>query len=155
MNSLYLLPQKAGFTLLELLLAIAILGIIAMFSYKAYEKEKERVENTTAISDIRIIESKITQFAIINFSYPASLADLKIEDYEDPWGNPYVYLNIANAKGKGKLRKDKNLVPINSDFDLYSKGRDGKSVSPLTAAASQDDIVRANNGRFVGLAKDY
>jgi general secretion pathway protein G len=46
-------------------------------------------------------------------------------------------------------------VPINSDFDLYSVGRDGQSAPALTAKVSQDDIVRANNGGFVGLASDY
>lgn len=34
-------------------------------------------------------------------------------------------------------------------------GADGASVSPLTAKSSRDDIVRANNGRFVGLASTY
>jgi general secretion pathway protein G len=46
-------------------------------------------------------------------------------------------------------------VPINSDFDLYSVGKDGQSQDPLTAPVSRDDIVRANNGRFVGLASTY
>ena len=49
----------------------------------------------------------------------------------------------------------KNVVPINSDFDLYSMGEDGKSKSPLTAKPSHDDIVRANDGAFIGLATDY
>lgn len=57
--------------------------------------------------------------------------------------------------GLGKLRKDKNLVPINSDFDLYSKGPDGQSASPLTASISQDDIVRGRNGTFFGKASEY
>jgi general secretion pathway protein G len=73
----------------------------------------------------------------------------------DPWDNPYHYTNLEAAKGKGSARKNKNLVPINSDFDLYSSGKDGASVSPLTAKASRDDIVRASDGRFVGLASDY
>jgi general secretion pathway protein G len=34
-------------------------------------------------------------------------------------------------------------------------GKDGKSQSPFTANASQDDIVRVNNGGFVGLVSDY
>jgi general secretion pathway protein G len=34
-------------------------------------------------------------------------------------------------------------------------GPDGASVGPLTASASRDDIVRANNGRFVGTAASY
>jgi general secretion pathway protein G len=46
-------------------------------------------------------------------------------------------------------------VPIKSDNDLWSSGKDGKSVSPLTAKDSRDDILRANNGRFIGLASDF
>lgn len=86
------------------------------------------------------------------------MAEAEADQIRDPWGNPYQYLNLSdpNIKGAtGKARKDHNLVPINSDFDLYSMGKDGKSVSPLTAAASRDDIVRANNGRFIGPASKY
>ena len=53
------------------------------------------------------------------------------------------------------MRKDKKLVPLNSDYDLYSMGPDGESKPPLTAKASKDDIVRANDGEFVGLAERY
>jgi general secretion pathway protein G len=34
-------------------------------------------------------------------------------------------------------------------------GEDGKSVTPLTAAARQDDVIRANDSDFIGLASDY
>jgi general secretion pathway protein G len=65
-------------------------------------------------------------------------------------------VNVASQNtGLGKLRKDKNLVPINSDYDLYSKGPDGQSASPLTASISQDDIVRGRNGTFFGKASEY
>ena len=56
---------------------------------------------------------------------------------------------------KKNMRMDKNLVPINADFDLYSKGRDGKSQQPLTAKDSLDDIVRGNDGGYYGLASKY
>ena len=70
--------------------------------------------------------------------------------------NNYQYLNIRSAgPGLGAVRKDGNLNPLNTDFDLYSTGKDGRSKSPLTAKHSRDDIVRANNGAFFGLAEDY
>ena len=76
--------------------------------------------------------------------------------------NPYEYLKIEGIekndkekKSVGKMRKDRNMVPVNSDFDLYSKGKDGKSSTPFTAKTSRDDIVRANNGRYVGPVSDY
>jgi general secretion pathway protein G len=56
---------------------------------------------------------------------------------------------------KGKWRKDRFLVPLNSDYDLYSMGKDGCTVAPITAKASHDDILRANNGSYVGLASKY
>jgi general secretion pathway protein G len=59
------------------------------------------------------------------------------------------------VKGKGPLRKDGKLNPLNTDYDLYSVGADGLSAGPLTAMQSRDDIVRANNGAFVGLGEDY
>lgn len=57
--------------------------------------------------------------------------------------------------GIGGARKDRFLVPINSDFDLYSMGKDGQSVGPLTAQKSHDDVIRANDGEFYGLAANF
>ncbi len=52
-------------------------------------------------------------------------------------------------------RKDRFLVPINCDFDLYSVGPDGESKIPLTAKQSHDDIIRAGDGAYVGVASDF
>ena len=58
-------------------------------------------------------------------------------------------------KGNGKARKDKKLAPLNSDYDLYSLGKDGDSKPPLVTPVSRDDIVRARDGQFIGMAKDF
>ena len=55
----------------------------------------------------------------------------------------------------GQKRKDKSLHPLNSDYDLYSMGPDGQSQTAITAKASRDDTIRANNGGFIGVAEDY
>lgn len=55
----------------------------------------------------------------------------------------------------GMARKDRFLVPINSTYDLYSMGADGRSALPLTAQHSHDDIIRANDGTYIGLAELY
>ena len=68
----------------------------------------------------------------------------------------YQFLNIIDGNPPAAdVRKDGALNPLNSDFDLYSMGEDGESQAPLNAALARDDIVRANNGAFVGRAKDY
>ncbi|HNS56268.1 MAG TPA: hypothetical protein PKO34_04360, partial [Smithellaceae bacterium] len=58
-------------------------------------------------------------------------------------------------KVAGSARKDRFLVPVNSDFDLYSMGPDGVSTLALTAKNSRDDIIRANDGAYIGTAAGY
>ena len=146
--------DRRGFTILELLIVVVIVGLLASMAVPVYTDLLDRARVTKAIGDISAIGQNITEFQLTNDRMPATLAELGMSAFNDPWGNPYQYLPIEGAK-KGQLRKDKFLVPINSDFDLYSMGPDGKSVSPLTAKASHDDIIRANDGGFVGVAEDF
>jgi general secretion pathway protein G len=146
-----------GFTILELLTVIAVVGALSAIAIPAYNDHIEKAKETRAIADILALQKDIEAFEIINKTLPDALDDLARGDFEDPWGNPYRYLNFAKAKGKGKgkMRKDRFLVPINSTYDLYSMGKDGKSSSPLTAKSSYDDIIRANDGGYVGPAHSY
>lgn len=148
--------RKKGFTLAELLLAVAVVGVLAAIAFPSYSKYVERMKITTAVNDIIDIGVKIERFKTANNgTLPTTLAELNDVPAVDPWDNPYQYLSFDGLKGKGKMRKDKNLVPVNTDYDLYSMGKDGSSAGPFTAKASRDDIVRANDGGFVGLAADY
>lgn len=70
------------------------------------------------------------------------------------WLGPSVAF-AAPSQAPQKPRKDRFLHPINSDYDLYSRGKDGESVEPLTAQKSHDDVIRANDGAFIGLAKFF
>ena len=144
-----------GFTAIEIMLAVAILAVLAAIALPSYSNYLERTRVTQAVRDIADLQTRIQQYYTENHAYPNSLADIGSGSLLDPWGNPYQYTNLAEVNGNGKARKDRNLVPINSDFDLYSMGKDGASVPPLTAKASRDDIIRANDGRFIGLASDY
>ena len=148
------LKAVSGITLVELMVAVMILGILYMIAIPSYEYYIKKADLTIAAKDIREIEMIIERSYLLNHKYPADLNEIGYNKL-DPWDNSYQYLNFSTVKGKGKFRKDKNLVPINSDFDLYSMGPDGRSVSPLTAKHSRDDIIRANNGKFIGVAEDY
>lgn len=146
---------ERAFTLIEILIALAILTVLAFIALPAYENYRDRIRVAQAVTDIGFLQSQIKQFIDDNRAPPDDLAQIGQGGMLDPWGSPYQYLNLETAKGNGKARKNRNLVPINSDYDLYSMGKDGASVGPLTAKASRDDIVRANDGRFIGLAKEY
>ena len=148
--------EYRGYTLLEIIVAIAIIGVLASIATQTYQSYFDRLDRSQAISDLNILSAQIDAYSYDhNGQFPDSLADVHSEGYLDPWGNPYQYLNIVDNPGNGNTRKDRNLVPINSDYDLYSKGKDGESVGPLTARKSQDDIIRANNGEFIDIASNY
>lgn len=156
-NSIIAVNSTLGFTLLELMLVLAIIGTLAAIAIPNYKYFKEQTKVDKAISDVKILESEILVYFTVQGKYPDSLADIGRDGFKDPWGNPYQYLKIegGNIKGKGALRKDHAMVPVNSDYDLYSMGADGVSQAAFTAIASQDDIIRCGNGAFIGLVSNY
>lgn len=155
-NSLKTHP--AGFTLIEMLIAVAIVGVLSSIAIPNYIRYKENARIVVAITDIKFLEKEIINFGSENFALPENLSVIGRDNFLDPWGRPYQYLKIQGNDGKGgdfKPRKDLSLHPLNSDFDLYSVGKDGKSQAPLTSESSQDDVIRANNGGFMGLGSNY
>ena len=139
------------------MIVVAIIGTLAAIAIPAFQHSLARAQVARAIADIRAIQIDIDTFEFEHGRPPVDLAEAGRAGITDPWGHPYQYLSFAAAgKGwKGQARKDHSLVPLNSSYDLYSLGRDGKSASPLTAKASQDDIVRANDGGYLGLGSEY
>jgi len=145
--------RSQGMTLLELVVAMTAALIVASIAIPAYNGYVTRARVSLAIGEIGTISLQLYRWQLSTRSFPATLTEAGL-DANDPWGRPYQYMRVEGAN-RGDLRKDRNLVPINTDFDLYSVGPDGRSALPLTAAFSQDDVVRANNGSFVGLGKNY
>lgn len=143
--------------MVELALVLVIAGLLIGMLRPAYFHISDEMNSQAAIDQINDIASKIEKFGKDNGRYPDSLNEVFDPIPLDPWGHPYQYLNIYNYphSSTGKSRKDKNLIPINSDYDLYSMGPDGQSASPLTANISQDDIIRGRNGSYVGIASQY
>ena len=150
-------PKSQGFGLLDLMLAVVIASLLAAVAIPGYDQFVDRARNARAIGDIGSMSIEIERFRVKNNDQlPNSLNELDMEIPPDSWGAPYQYLNIVAAgPGNGAFRKDGKLNPLNSDFDLYSAGSDGDSAGPLSAKSSRDDIVRANNGAFIGLGEDY
>ena len=87
-----------GFTLVELAIAVAIVGILATIAIPNYLRYLEKNKETTAISDINTIAAKLKEIMMENpDALPASLAQINVGNYLpliDPWGNPYRYFPI-------------------------------------------------------------
>jgi general secretion pathway protein G len=150
-------PFQSGFQLLELLIAVAVLSLLVVIAVPSYSNYRDRVDNANSAGDIHAIDQAIERFYEENNHYPDSLNEVNMGNLQDPWKHTYQYLRIngAGLKGVGSLRKDKSLHPLNTDYDLYSMGKDGASSSQIISPTGKDDIIRANNGQFIGLAADY
>jgi general secretion pathway protein G len=149
--------KQRGIGLLDLMVALVISALLLSLAVPAYNGFIIRAKNAKAIGDIGTLQVEIERFRLKNNDrVPNTLGELNYDVPDDPWGESYQFLNIFTAgPGKGALRKDGKLNPLNTDYDLYSKGEDGGSAGPLSAKASRDDIVRANNGAFIGLGEEY
>lgn len=143
--------NSSGFTLLELLTVVVILGILVLIAMFAYKRYVYKAEIISAVSDMVTMEKLIYGYTIdYNGAYPPNLAAIDYGSFEDPWGNLYVYqvdLTLAS--------RTKGGVDINTDYDLYSVGRDGFSVLDIAAPTSLDDVIRAGDGAFKGTAERY
>ncbi len=144
-----------GFSLLELMTAVSVVAILCTLGFSSYRSSVQKARVAAASADIMSIATLINRYSVDHFAPPPDLATIGCDQMLDPWGHAYVYLPFTGLKGKGKMRKDKNLVPINSQYDLYSMGADGASKPPLTVPVSKDDVILANDGNYIGLAADY
>ena len=147
---------RKGLTLIELLSVLMIMGTLAGIAVPKLRETIYVAQVAKAIGDIRVISQEIDAVVAGGGALPASLADIGRGGWLDPWGNPYQFLPFPVGKGvPGGARKDRFLVPINSEYDLYSMGADGQTAIAFTAKNARDDIVRASDGGFIGLASKY
>lgn len=155
-------------TLAELLIALLIASILAVFALPMFGSGAPNCDSPDAkqgpimrakiaqvTGDIGKIHMALSRFELSYSRYPDSLGTVGLGDLRDPWGNPYQYLVVFGRKDVGHVRKDHNLKPVNTGYDVYSMGPDGVTASPFTSTPGKDDIVMANDGDYFGLACQY
>jgi len=146
---------QRGFTLVELTIVLGIIMTLAALAIPSFMQALDAARYTKAVGDIRTLETDIVTYDFSNGTLPKTLTDIGRGDLLDPWGHSYVFTNYADATKNNLIRKDRFLHPMNSDYDLFSAGKDGKWKPPITAAESHDDIIRASDGAYVGLASQF
>ncbi len=145
--------RHSGFTLAETLLTMAFLAISAGAAVPHVASHLEQARIARAAEDIGRIEAALRAYRDQHHELPDSLEQLPLPVSLDPWGRPYEYVNFA-TRGLSEQRYFHNL-PLNSDYDLYSRGADGLTDIALNADGAADDVVRGRDGEFVGLASDF
>ena len=106
-----------GFTLLELLVVIVIIGLLAGYVAPRYFSQVGKSEVQVARAQIDALEKAVDQYRLDNRRYPTSEEGLAaVQPYlkktlpMDPWGRAYVY-RVPGEK---------------SEYEIVSYGRDGK-----------------------------
>ncbi len=150
---------KSGFSLIELMLVVSIVAILSGIAVPAYSNHEDKVNAAKAVADMTGMVILIEKFYAENNRYPNSLAEIGKGTLNDPWGRAYRYNNnlliMANNKNKCVgCRKNGPVHPLNTDYDLYSIGKDGVTIDTIRAQPSYDDIVRAFNGSYLGRVRD-
>ena len=123
--------SQAGFTLIEIMVVVVILGILAALVVPQVMSRPDQAKVTVAQSDIKAIGAALDMYKLDNQRYPSTQQGLEAlvrkpsgnppasnwnpDGYlkrvpVDPWGTPYQYL-APGTRGA---------------FDLYSLGADGR-----------------------------
>ena len=147
----------AGFSLVELMITVALVAILAAVAVPSYKSYIEKTKITKTILMLHAMTMTIEDYRLTNQAYPSDLNQVDYGGRLDPWGTAYQYLWIEDnpdASVNGKQRKNRWNNPVNTDFDLYSNGPDLKSQTQFTATLARDDIVRAYNGTYFGVVSD-
>jgi general secretion pathway protein G len=149
------LRRQRGFSLIELLIAISVLLIIAAIAIPAFLQALDKARVARCVGDLRKIGNDIDTMGLTTGTYPTTLIQVDDDTKLDPWGSPYVFVNLMEPSTSGQARLDRFNVPINKQIDLYSMGADKQTATPLVAAPSQDDVIWASDGGYLGLASQY
>jgi general secretion pathway protein G len=145
--------RRRAFTIVEILATTVVVAILATVAVVKWKQHVEKVKISTAILDLQGMNFQISAMDPL----PNSLAEIGRGDLKDPWGKPYEYLRFDLSTPGDPLgaRMDRSLRPLNSFFDLYSRGPDGVSALPITSARARDDIIVAGDGKYVGTASGF
>ena len=124
MNSQKMEYGQRGFTLIEILIVVIIIGLIASLVAPNLIGRYERSKEEIAKAQVEMLSSGVMAFKLDMNRYPASLEEL-IKSTEPKWRGPYLSKQTIPQDPWGRDYQYK--VPgDHAPFDLYSLGDSGK-----------------------------
>ena len=132
--------NRAGFSLIELLLVLVILAVLAAVVATRFTGRSEQARNTAARTDIASLETALDAFEIDAGRFPTSEEGLEalIEQpsgvQKDAWRGPYIKRGVPKDPWGNQYNYQQPGRHNTSSYDLSSSGPDGQ-------AGTEDDII--------------
>lgn len=100
-------------------------------------------------AEVRAFATSVTD------SLPRVVASNEVDDLAGAIASSLSFSIFVGVPVAATRRCDRFMYPLNTDYDLFSLGPNGRTAVSLGEAVGQDDVIRANNGGFFGIASDY
>ncbi len=121
-------PRSLGFTLVEIMIVVAIIGMLAALAIPSFQKARINSQNSAFMNDLRIIDGAINQYIVENKTYPADVNEkiippeiapyLKHMDWTQPtpiggyWDYDYNWGMTCGIGVYGASRTDEEMAKL-------------------------------------------
>lgn len=120
--------KSPGFTLMELLVVVVIIGLLVALVAPRYFQQIGKSERTAALSQIDSLRKAVDTYRMDVGHFPSTEQGLEAlvvkPDAEDKWNGPYLQKRVPpDPWGNAYSYRSPGTA---GDYDLFSYGKDGK-----------------------------